>query len=212
VLLLVIILCGSVGYLLEHAAQPEKFESIPGAIYWSVITLSSVGYGDISPITPLGRFITSLMALLGIALVAIPSGILSAAFTDQLRIERESIGGKIAAMMEDDNIDEGEKALLEADARRLHITDLELNQMIKSAQRSRLMDKDIRAEFNLNAASADAELAFEQFRSLVSQMKQVVFVSEKKLGEVMAPGGEATSLEKTIFENIANQRSASKSS
>ena len=212
VLLLVIILCGSIGYLLEHAAQPDKFESIPGAIYWSVITLSSVGYGDISPITPLGRFITSLMALLGIALVAIPSGILSAAFTDQLRIERESIGGKIAAMMEDDNIDEGEKALLEADARRLHITDLELNQMIKSAQRSRLMDKDIKAEFNLNAASADAELAFEQFRSLVSQMKQVVFVSEKKLGEVMAPGGEATSLEKTIFENIANQRSASKSS
>ena len=212
VLLLVIILCGSIGYLLEHAAQPEKFESIPGAIYWSVITLSSVGYGDISPVTPLGRFITSLMALLGIALVAIPSGILSAAFTDQLRIERESIGGKIAAMMEDDNIDEGEKALLEADARRLHITDLELNQMIKSAQRSRLMDKDIRSEFNLNAASADAELAFEQFRSLVSQMKQVVFVSDKKLGEVMAPGGEATSLEKTIFEHIANQRSTSKSS
>ncbi len=212
VLLLVIILCGSVGYLLEHAAQPDKFESIPGAIYWSVITLSSVGYGDISPVTPLGRFITSLMALLGIALVAIPSGILSAAFTDQLRIERESIGGKIAAMMEDDNIDEGEKALLEADARRLHITDLELNQMIKSAQRSRLMDKDIRSEFNLNAASADAELAFEQFRSLVSQMKQVVFVSDKKLGEVMAPGGEATSLEKTIFEHIANQRSTSKSS
>ena len=212
VLLLVIILCGSIGYLLEHAAQPDKFESIPGAIYWSVITLSSVGYGDISPVTPLGRFITSLMALLGIALVAIPSGILSAAFTDQLRIERESIGGKIAAMMEDDNIDEGEKALLEADARRLHITDLELNQMIKSAQRSRLMDKDIRSEFNLNAASADAELAFEQFRSLVSQMKQVVFVSDKKLGEVMAPGGEATSLEKTIFEHIANQRSTSKSS
>ena len=211
VLLLVIILCGSIGYLLEHAAQPDKFESIPSAIYWSVITLSSVGYGDISPITPLGRFITSLMALLGIALVAIPSGILSAAFTDQLRIERESIGGKIAAMMEDDNIDPGEKAVLEADARRLHITEIELNQMIKAAQRNRLMDKDIRAEFNLNAASHDAELAFEQFRSLVSQMKQVVFVSDKKLSEVMVPGGEATPLEKTIFEQIASQRSVPKS-
>ena len=212
VLLLVIILCGSIGYLLEHAAQPEKFESIPGAIYWSVITLSSVGYGDISPVTPLGRFITSLMALLGIALVAIPSGILSAAFTDQLRIERESIGGKIAAMMEDDNIDAGEKALLEADARRLHITDIELAGMIQSAQRNRLMDKDIRKEFNLNAASQDADLAFEQFRSLVSQMKQIVFISDQKLEGIIHADGEASGLEKSIFEQIAAQRAISKSS
>ena len=210
VLLLVIILCGSIGYLLEHAAQPEKFESIPGAIYWSVITLSSVGYGDISPITPLGRFITSLMALLGIALVAIPSGILSAAFTDQLRIERESIGGKIAAMMEDNNIDAGEKALLEADARRLHITDAELTGMIQSAQRNRLMDKTIRTEFNLNAASQDGDLAFEQFRSLVSQMKQIVFIADQKLESVIHADGEASSLEKSIFEQISSQKAASK--
>ena len=210
VLLLVIILCGSIGYLLEHAAQPEKFESIPGAIYWSVITLSSVGYGDISPITPLGRFITSLMALLGIALVAIPSGILSAAFTDQLRIERESIGGKIAAMMEDNNIDAGEKALLEADARRLHITDAELTGMIQSAQRNRLMDKTIRSEFNLNAASQDGDLAFEQFRSLVSQMKQIVFIADKKLEGVIHADGDASSLEKSIFEQISSQKAASK--
>jgi len=208
--LLVIILCGSIGYLLEHAAQPEKFESIPGAIYWSVITLSSVGYGDIYPVTPTGRIVTSLMALLGIALVAIPSGILSAAFTDQLRIERESIGGKIAAMMEDNNIDPGEKALLEADARRLHITDLELDQMIKAGQRNRLMDKGIRAEFNLNAASGDGELAFEQFRGLVSQMKQIVFISDKKLAGLMVTEGEATPLEKTLFEQIATQRIGAK--
>ena len=211
VLLLVIILCGSIGYLLEHAAQPEKFESIPGAIYWSVITLSSVGYGDISPITPLGRFITSLMALLGIALVAIPSGILSAAFTDQLRIERESIGGKIAAMMEDNNIDAGEKALLEADARRLHITDAELTGMIQSAQRNRLMDKNIRTEFNLNAASHDGDLAFEQFRSLVSQMKQIVFIADQKLESVIHADGDASSLEKSIFEQISAQRASGKS-
>ena len=210
VLLLVIILCGSIGYLLEHAAQPEKFESIPGAIYWSVITLSSVGYGDISPITPLGRFITSLMALLGIALVAIPSGILSAAFTDQLRIERESIGGKIAAMMEDNTIDAGEKAMLEADARRLHITDVELAGMIQSAQRNRLMDKNIRSDFNLNAASQDGDLAFEQFRSLVSQMKQIVFIADKKLEEVIHADSEASSLEKSIFEQISTQKAASK--
>jgi hypothetical protein len=105
VMLLVIIVFGAVGYLFEHAAQPDKIDSIPTSIYWSVITLGSVGYGDISPITPMGRIVASLMALLGIALIAIPSGILAAAFTDQLRIEREKIGSKIAEVMEDDHID-----------------------------------------------------------------------------------------------------------
>ena len=210
VLLLVIILCGSLGYLLEHAAQPDKFESIPGAIYWSVITLSSVGYGDISPITPMGRFITSFMALLGIALVAIPSGILSAAFTDQLRIERENIGAKIAAMMTGGVSNSDEHALLQDDARRLHITDIELETMIKTAQRNRLMDKAVRTEFNLNAASQDGELAFEQFRSLVSQIKQVVLVSDVKLADLMVSDGEVSALEKTIFEQIASQKAAPK--
>ncbi len=208
VLLLVIILCGSLGYLLEHAAQPDKFESIPTAIYWSVITLSSVGYGDISPVTPMGRFITSLMALLGIALVAIPSGILSAAFTDQLRIEREKIGSKIAALMEGGFTNADEHALLQDDAKRLHITETELNSMIKMAQRNRLMDKAIRTEFNLNAASQDGELAFEQFRSLVSQIKQVVMISDQKLAGMMIPEGEASPLEKTIYEKVAQQKTA----
>ena len=211
VLLLVIILCGSLGYLLEHAAQPDKFESIPGAIYWSVITLSSVGYGDISPITPMGRFITSFMALLGIALVAIPSGILSAAFTDQLRIERENIGAKIAAMMSKGDANSDEQALLQDDAKRLHITDAELAAMIKLAERNRLMDKNIRTEFNLNAASQNGELAFEQFRSLVSQMKQIVFIADKRLEGVIHSDGEVSSLEKSIFEQIAAQKASDKS-
>ena len=210
VLLLVIILCGSIGYLLEHAAQPDKFESIPGAIYWSVITLSSVGYGDISPVTPVGRFVTSLMALLGIALVAIPSGILSAAFTDQLRIERENIGAKIAAMMDDDNIDNDEKALLEADAKRLHISEAELAAMIKAARRARLMDKDIKTEFNLNAAKEDPELAFEQFRGLVSQMKQLVYVTGEEMGDAIKTAGDASGLEKSLYEQIAQQKAARK--
>ena len=203
VMVLVIILCGSIGYLLEHTAQPDKFESIPGAIYWSVITLASVGYGDIAPVTPMGRFVTSLMALLGIALIAIPSGILAAAFTDQLRIERESIGGKIAAMMDDDNIDADEKAMLEADAKRLHITHTELDYMIQIARRRRMEDQALRTEFNLSAASTDAQLALEQFRGVVLQMKEVVKVSEESLAAIMKRGDSATRLEKAIYERVA---------
>jgi hypothetical protein len=72
------------------------------------------------------------------------------------------------------------------------------------------MDKGIRAEFNLNAASGDGELAFEQFRGLVSQMKQIVFISDKKLAGLMVTEGEATPLEKTLFEQIATQRIGAK--
>jgi hypothetical protein len=209
VMLLVIILCGALGYLLEHAAQPDKFESIPTAIYWSVITLGSVGFGDIAPVTPMGRFLASLMALLGIALIAIPSGILAAAFTDQLRMEREAIGGKIAAMMEDDNIDADEKAHLEADARRLHITHVELDLMIETAQRRRMHDHSLRIEFNLSAANSDPELAFAQFRGILDQMKEIIDVSDGKLGAFIGRGDGVARMEKVIYEKITTDRAAS---
>ena len=209
VMLLVIILCGALGYMFEHAAQPEKFESIPTSVYWSVITLGSVGFGDISPVTPMGRFLASLMALLGIALIAIPSGILAAAFTDQLRMEREAIGTKIAVMMEDDNIDADEKAHLEADARRLHITHAELDGMIALAQRHRLEDQALRKEFNLSAANSDAQLAFEQFRGILNQMHEIVGVGDEGLSSIIKRGDTATQLEKLIFEQVLNERRAS---
>ena len=209
VMLLVIILCGAVGYLFEHAAQPDKIDSIPTAIYWSVITLGSVGYGDISPITAMGRVIASLMALLGIALIAIPSGILAAAFTDQLRIEREKIGSKIVEMMENEHIDPDEKAQMEADARRLHITHLELEQMIKVSQERRSLDRALRAEFNLSAASTDPHLALEQYRSILDQMKVIVQASDEKLAHVMGNSDMPTALEKRIFSQIAGSQRAS---
>ena len=204
-----IILCGAVGYLFEHAAQPDKIDSIPTAIYWSVITLGSVGYGDISPITSMGRVIASLMALLGIALIAIPSGILAAAFTDQLRIERENIGTKIVEMMEDDNIDPDEKAQLEADARRLHITSIELDQMIKVSQERRALDRSLRSEFNLNAASTDPQLALEQYRHIIDQMKVIIQASDEKLALVMGSSEIPTALEKRIYHQIAGSRRSS---
>ena len=55
VMLLLVVLTASMGYLFEHHAQPDKFENIPQSIYWAVVTLASVGYGDISPVTPMGR-------------------------------------------------------------------------------------------------------------------------------------------------------------
>jgi hypothetical protein len=150
------------------------------------------------------------MALLGIALIAIPSGILAAAFTDQLRMEREAIGTKIATMMEDDNIDPDEKAHLEADARRLHITHAELDDMIAVAQKHRLDDQALRKEFNLSAANIDPQLAFEQFRGILMQMKVVIGASDEGLRSIIGRGDSATQLEKLIYDHVSNEKPASR--
>ena len=87
-LLILIVLASSVMYLVEHPAQPEKFSSIPAAMWWSVATLTTVGYGDIYPITPAGRFLGAIIAVIGIGFFALPAGLLSQAFAEELAKRR----------------------------------------------------------------------------------------------------------------------------
>jgi voltage-gated potassium channel Kch len=108
IMLLLVVMTASLGYLFEHEAQPEKFENIPQSIYWAVITLASVGYGDISPVTPAGRAMTIVLALIGIGIFAIPAALLSSAFSDQLKMDREALVNKLYEMLSDGNIDESE--------------------------------------------------------------------------------------------------------
>ncbi len=72
-------------YLVEGQVQPEAYGSIPRAMWWSVATLTTVGYGDIIPITPLGKFFAALTSLTGIGLIAMPTGILASAFSAAVR-------------------------------------------------------------------------------------------------------------------------------
>lgn len=76
-------------YYVEHDAQPLAFPSIPAALWWGVITLATVGYGDVYPITPLGRVLGGLFAVLGVGLFALPAGIIASGFTEELRRKDE---------------------------------------------------------------------------------------------------------------------------
>jgi voltage-gated potassium channel len=78
-------------YWAEGTTQPDEFGSIPRAMWWSIITLTTVGYGDVSPVTPLGKIFASLVALGGIGLVAMPTGIIAAAFSDAMQQHREDM-------------------------------------------------------------------------------------------------------------------------
>lgn len=81
-LFLLLVLASSLMYFLEKDAQPEKFSSIPSSMWWGVVTLTTIGYGDTVPVTPWGRIIAAGVAILGIAVFAIPAGIMASAFSD----------------------------------------------------------------------------------------------------------------------------------
>ena len=79
-----LVFVSSLMYYVERDAQPEVFTSIPAAIWWGIVTLTTVGYGDVVPITPLGRALGAIIALLGIAIFALPAGIIASGFTEEL--------------------------------------------------------------------------------------------------------------------------------
>jgi voltage-gated potassium channel len=76
-------------YHAEHPVQPDVIPDIRSAFWWAVATLTTVGYGDIYPITWTGRFIAGLMALVGIGLVALPTGLISVGFLEKIRNRRK---------------------------------------------------------------------------------------------------------------------------
>ena len=77
-------------YLFEAELQPKEFGSIPRTLWWSVATLTTVGYGDVTPITVAGKFFASLTAISGIGIVAMPTGILAAAFSDAFQARQKA--------------------------------------------------------------------------------------------------------------------------
>jgi voltage-gated potassium channel len=87
--LVFVYVCALLLYLIEGANKPEAFGSIPRALWWAVVTLTTVGYGDVYPDSIIGRLAAAAISLAGIGVVALPAGILASAFSDELR-ERES--------------------------------------------------------------------------------------------------------------------------
>ncbi len=77
-------------FVAEKDQQPEAFGSIPRAMWWAVATLTTVGYGDVYPVTPIGKVFAALSALSSLGLIALPAGILAGAFGEAFRKKRES--------------------------------------------------------------------------------------------------------------------------
>ena len=87
---LAILFSASAIYYLENEAQPDKFSSITESIWWATVSLATVGYGDVYPITAGGKIFASIISLIGIGIVAIPTGIISASFVEEIYLVRRN--------------------------------------------------------------------------------------------------------------------------
>ena len=83
-LLLLLLVAASMLYFAEHRAQPDVFPSIPAAMWWGVVTITTVGYGDVYPVTVAGRAIAAVVAILGLGMFALPTGLLGAGFVEEM--------------------------------------------------------------------------------------------------------------------------------
>ena len=85
---MLLVFASSLMFYIEHKVQPDAFSSIPAAMWWGVSALSTVGYGDVYPITPLGKVLGGIIATLGIGIFALPAGILASGFAEVIQQKR----------------------------------------------------------------------------------------------------------------------------
>ncbi len=213
VMLLLVVLTASLGYLFEHPAQPDKFENIPQSIYWAVVTLASVGYGDISPITPMGRALTVVLSLLGIGIFAIPAGLLASAFTDQLRIDRESFERALLEALARGETDLRRNERLIAEAERLHLSDVEFDNMVAQAleeHRKLMAEHEVSLGHLMLDTLAHPHLAAEQFRIMVAQLSLLVKAADRDVLAAELAGDDAQARRNLRMMELLLEESARK--
>ena len=131
VLIIMLVLTSSGIYLLEHQHQPEAFGSIPAAMWWAMATLTTVGYGDVVPITSMGKLFGGLITMIGMGMVALPAGILASGFADQMRRRRHQYSESLERVLEDGVITETEEADLDELRETLGLSEEEVEELTK---------------------------------------------------------------------------------
>jgi len=208
---LMIILTASLGYMFEHDAQPDKFESIPTSMYWAVVTLASVGYGDITPVTPLGRLMTVVVSFVGIGIFAIPAGLMASSFTDQLRLDRNIFEDEVRKLVTSDQFTDEDRENLALEAERLHLSEAVFQEIIKKVEQEKIAAQ-ASAESNSNSASNTSpysisnlspELTLEDYRKHISAIRSLALSTQANaLSELINNPAKATQLERDIWNSL----------
>ena len=121
-LFLALMISSTLIYVFEHELQPENFGSIPESMWWSFVTLTTVGYGDVVPVTGAGRAIAALTALMGVCVVALLTGIVATGFSKQMAMKQSELEDEIEQAMADGHISIDEQARIDRLTRHLHLS------------------------------------------------------------------------------------------
>ncbi len=135
VLLMMIIVAASVAYIAEHKVQPEAFGSIPHALWWAVVTMTTIGYGDVVPQTAMGRIAAAVIGIISVGMVALPAGILASGFNEALHARRREFSAKVNAALADGVVDDTELEHLREVQEKLGLTTHEAAELLKDGYR-----------------------------------------------------------------------------
>jgi len=139
----IIILASSGIYLLEHDVQPEEFGNIPASMWWAVVSLTTVGYGDVIPITIGGKIFGGIITLIGISMVALPTGIIASGFGNAFRRKRQTYQLELAEAFNDGVLTKAEKSQLRATQETLGLSTEDAKQIYKEALYGHLKKHEI---------------------------------------------------------------------
>jgi len=135
VLFVLLILASSGMYFIESHYQPDHFGSIPEAMWWAMATLTTVGYGDVTPITGWGRFFGGLITIIGMGMVALPAGILASGFAEQLAQRRQNFKTVIATLLAQSRRQDIDDALIDALRQALQIDASTAEKLLQEAKK-----------------------------------------------------------------------------
>ncbi len=124
-------------YVVERTAQPDRFASIPESMWWALITLTTVGYGDVSPMTPLGKVVGALTALMGVCTVALLTGIIANAFASQVSRKKDILMAEVSHALQDGVISEDEYEKIEHLRRELNLPEAQVRAIVEIMYKDR---------------------------------------------------------------------------
>jgi len=134
IMIILIVLASGGMYVAEHDSQPEAFGSIPKAMWWAAVTLTTVGYGDVIPITTVGKLFAVMVTFLGVGMAALPAGIIASGFTREIERRRLLFQTSIREAMKDGEINKKEARGLEQQRNELGLNIEDAEAMKRSEQ------------------------------------------------------------------------------
>jgi len=146
-ILLVLVVLASAGmFMVERDVQPQAFGTIPRAMWWATITLTTVGYGDVLPVTVAGKILGVFITILGVGMAALPAGIIASGFTREVNKRRDTYRTMVRDALNDGVLDKDERRILQSYSTDMGIGDEEAMRLLK--QESRVVPVNVNSAAN----------------------------------------------------------------